>query len=311
MVDKKVMTIFNYIGGKGWLKKYLREEINLKIKNKKFISYVEPFAGGLGAFLGIYDILIENNIKYVILNDINSKLINFYKIVNIKPEDLIKEYMLLETAYGKTIPEGVNVLHRTKDKDKLKILLVEADKFYKNVRNKFNEQQSEIDSAVSLLFLQNHCFNGIYRENSKGGYNTPFNWEYKTFLEEKIREKILAVGEVFNQFNITFSNKSFQELKYDEMTLYYLDPPYVNEIEKQENNYNKDSFNIDKQKMLIQNLKNMSFIYSNHDNVILIEEFFKNNININVKKIARKNIISCSNESRKFDKIEILVSSII
>lgn len=310
MVDKKTMTLFNYIGGKTWLKEHLKKEVKQILNQKKLTHYVEPFAGGLGAFLGVYDTLLENGIKNIILNDINVKLINFYKVVQNKPEELIKEYFLLEQKYLLTIPEEAKNLHKTKDKVLLKNLLKKSEDYYKEVRNTFNGSQTEIESAVTLLFLQHHCFNGIYRENSQGGYNTPFNWEARVYGEDKVRDKVMAVNLVFKKFNIEFFSKSFKDLTFNNYTLYYLDPPYINEVEALENQYNKDSFNIDKQKDLIKAIKNSSFVYSNHDNDLLLDEFKVNDIKVDIKKIPRKNIISASNESRKKDKIEILVSSI-
>jgi DNA adenine methylase Dam len=309
MVDKKTMTLFNYIGGKTWLRNHLREDITNILKDKKVNTYVEPFAGGLGAFLGVYDILLENNIEKVILNDINGKLINFYNIVNDRPQDLINGYMNLEIQYATSIPKEVSLLHKTKDKDALKVLLTQSEAFFKKVRSDFNIEKNELKNAIYLLFLQNHCFNGVYRENSKGFYNTPFNWEAKVFDKDKISAKVFAVNQVFKRFNTVFSNKSYSELDYNRNSLYYLDPPYINEIESQENQYHKDSFGLSQQKLLILKIKDTNFLYSNHDNQLLINEFNKNNIEINVKKIPRKNIISASNESRKTDKIEILVSS--
>lgn len=309
MVDKKIMPLFNYIGGKTWLKEHLKKEVSKILFEKKITHYAEPFAGGLGAFLGVYDTLIEKGVKNIILNDINGKLINFYQMVQNNSHELIESYIALENDYALTISEEAKLLHKTKDKLLLKKELLNSEKYYKKVRDSFNKEQKNIDSAVALLFLQNHCFNGIYRENSKGGYNTPFNWDCKIFTHEKISEKIMAVHELFKKFNIEFSNKSFEDLDFNDYTLYYLDPPYVNEIEALENQYNKDSFNIDKQKSLIKAIETTSFIYSNHDNEFLIKEFSNNNMNIEIKRISRKNIISASNESRKQDKVEILVST--
>lgn len=309
MADKKTMTLFNYIGGKSWLKEYLKKEVVQILSQKKLTHYVEPFAGGLGAFLGIYETLREQGITNIILNDINGKLINFYQVVKNKPEELIKTYSVLENEYAVTIVESAKTLHKTKDKVMLKTLLKPSEDYYKKVRESFNGKQTNIESAASLLFLQNHCFNGVYRENSKGGYNTPFNWESRIYTEDKIREKVMAVHNLFKTFNIEFSNKSFVELEFNDYTLYYLDPPYINEVEALENQYHKDSFNVEKQKQLIKTIKNSSFIYSNHDNELLIKEFSNNNIKVNIKKIPRKNIISASNESRKTDKVEILVST--
>lgn len=309
MADKKTMTLFNYIGGKTWLKEHLKKEITELLKNKKLTHYVEPFAGGLGAFLGVCDTLLENGINNVILNDINAKLINFYKVVQNKPEELIKAYIDLESKFLLTIPEEAKTLHKTKDKILLKTVLKSSEEYYKKVRNSFNGIQTDIESAVTLLFLQNHCFNGIYRENSKGGYNTPFNWEARVYTEEKVHDKVMAVNQLFKKFNIEFSNKSFEELKFNDYTLYYLDPPYINEVEALENQYHKDSFDVQRQRQLIKTIKFSSFIYSNHDNPLVIKEFTDNSINVNIKRIPRKNIISASTISRQKDKIEILVTS--
>jgi DNA adenine methylase Dam len=308
MENKKVKTLFKYIGGKAWLKDNLREEIIKLLALKKPTTYVEPFTGGLGAFLSVYDLLINAGIKTVILNDINPKLINFYKTVESNPEELIREYMELESEFFKTIPSKVKDLHPIKDKEILKKLLINAELFFKEIRNSFNKEKDILKSSAQLLFLQKHCFNGVYRENSKGEYNTPFNWDTKTFPEEQIREKILDVNRVFKHFNMIFSIGSFEYLSYIKDTLYYLDPPYINQ-NLVENKYNKDIFDLNKQKLLIEKISQVPFIYSNHENDLLINEF-KNKVPLfKLKKIARKNIISASTESRKTDKIEILVTS--
>lgn len=311
MAHKKVMTLFNYIGGKSWLREELRLEVeNSLTKNSHIVSYAEPFAGGLGAFLNVYDILIEHKIQKVVLNDINTKLINFYNAVNNSPEKLIQEYMKLENAYAKCIPNEVKNLHKTKDKEQIKKLLMDANNYFKQKRNDFNNPQPSIESAAHLLFLQNHCFNGVYRENLTGNYNTPYNWEAKVFSLDKIKEKINNVHKVFQLFDITFTHQNFDTINYEKNVLYYLDPPYVN-ASIVENKYNKDSFDINKQKLLITKIKDVNFIYSNHYNAILLEEFNHFNPKVKVKAIARKNIISASVESRKSDKIEMLVSRIL
>lgn len=309
MTQNKTNTLFNYIGGKTWLKKYLREAVSEILEHNKLTDYVEPFAGGLGAFLNISDILIKNNINNILLNDINLKLINFYFMVKENPKILIRRYMDIENEYFLTVPKGINNYHKTKDKDIIKSLLTYSEAYFKEMRNVFNENTTdEITSAACLLFLQNHCFNGVYRENSKGKYNTPFNWEGKYYSEELIDKKIINVHNLFKQFNINFSAESFEKLDYNNNSLYYIDPPYVNEIEALENQYNKDSFNIEKQKQLIKIILPTIFIYSNHDNELLINAF--EDVNVDIKKIPRKNIISAYNESRKNDKIEILVSKL-
>lgn len=305
---KKIKPLFNYIGGKSWLANDLKQTtINILEKNKNIENYTEPFVGGMGAFLSIYDILLKYNIKNIFLNDINNKIINFYNNIINNPYDLINEYNLIENKFKETIPKKAFDLHKTKDKEELKKLLINANSFYINIREDFNIKNNiNLKESIYLLFLQNHCFNGVYRENLKGQYNTPFNWEAKIFSKEIIEKKILEINGLFKKFNINFSSLSFEKLEYNNNTLYYLDPPYINE-KTIENKYNKNGFDNEKQKLLINKIKTTNFIYSNHDNDMIINEFIKYNINYNIKKIPRKNIISSSNESRKNDKIEVLI----
>lgn len=307
---QKVGTLFNYIGGKGWLKETLRTETALILKNNKSIdSYIEPFTGGLGAFLGVYDILLENNITNVTLNDINPKLINFYKIIKTNPKKLVATYAVIEQEYQNLIPEYVYALHKTKEKDKVKIGLIEANKYFFKIRKEFNDGGLNLETAARLLFLQNHCFNGVYRENASGKYNTPFNWEAKVFAIDKIEKRIMAVNEVFKLFNLKLVSVSFEKIKYNKNTLFYLDPPYINEDETVENKYSKNGFSAEKQIELINAIKETHFIYSNHRHSLLLNEFNKNENVSEIREIARKNIISASNESRKTDRLEILVIS--
>ncbi len=310
MEYKKVIPIFKYIGGKTWLKNHLRKSVEAVLTNKKNIdTYVEPFAGGLGAFLSVYDTLLKMGVKNIVINDINKKLIDFYEVVNNKSEELIVEYLSLELDFEKTIPENARQLNISKHKDQLKPLMSKADDFYKSIRSKFNNEKDAIKSSAYLLFLQKHCFNGIYRENSKGEYNTPFNWEPKVFTNDDVKERIIDLKGVFSKFNMIFSSQSFELLDYNKNTIYYLDPPYVNE-DVIENKYNKIGFDMDKQKQLINLLKDMRFVYSNHYNDELISEFDKMGCQYLLQKISRKNIISSSVEGRKNDKIEMFLETL-
>lgn len=310
MKQQIVSPLFKYIGGKSWLKDELNNTVNKVLENRPNIdTYVEPFAGGLGAFLGVADSLIKHNITKIVLNDINIKLIQFYKNVYTQSELLIEKYMVIENAYAETVPHIFFTYDKKTDKELIKSSLIPASQYFNQIRSSFNIEQDSIMNSVYLLFLQTHCFNGIYRENSKGGYNTPFNWDARIISEDKIREKINNVLNVFNKFEITFSTGSYSLIDYSLNALYYLDPPYLNEESIIENSYHKDGFGIVEQENLIDKITNSCFIYSNHSNSLLLDMFKNKNIKTNTKFIPRKNIISSSSESRKNDKIEVLIYS--
>ncbi len=303
---KEVKPLFKYIGGKTWLKEELRKELQSVLNNnQKIITYVEPFAGGLGAFLGVYDILISHHIKNVILSDINLGLINLYNHIDNQKDELIKEIISIEQGFSSTIPQNIKTIT---NKEEIKKSLIEAENYFKKIRQKFNKNKGDnnIQQSARLVFLQKHSFNGVYRENSKGEYNTPFNWSASSMIHS-IEEKINELHDVFKLFNIQFNISSYDNINYNQNTAYYLDPPYINELIV-ENKYHKEAFGLKEQLKLISKIENLNFIYSNHYSELLVTELNKNK-NIQLKKIARKNIISALAESRQNNKIEILATN--
>lgn len=308
--NKLIKPVFKYIGGKTWLRDNLRKEITIILQSNPHIdTYSEPFSGGLGAFMSVYDLLIEHNIKNIHLNDINPTIIGFYKNLKVNKEYIIERLLHIEQGFLECIPEETYLLDKKKDKEKIKKLLIPANKYFKHIREIYNAiAESNVAKSATLLFLQFHCFNGVYRENLKGEYNTPFNWEAKEFRREFIENKIDNMIKVFESFDMNFTNLSFEQVDFCKNSLYYLDPPYINEGIN-ENSYAKGGFNKDSQLQLIDKLKNVPFLYSNHDHPLLNEKFntlFGLN-NLEITAIKRKNIMAGKAENRGNDKSEILV----
>lgn len=312
----KIRPIFNYIGGKSWLREELRNQFNfmhISRNMSKINTYVEPFCGGLGAFINVYDILITMGIKKVILNDINSHLINFYNTMLFNKEELLNSYIDIENEFLLTIPERAKKLNKTKDKEEIKALLINSERYFRKIKLMFNEkngiilnEKEKIIKSAQLLFLQNHCYNAVYRENGKGEYNTPFNWDHKTYKRETIEKKLNDLLFVLSLFeSVEFTNMTFKDIEHTSVDLIYCDPPYINEKDG-ENKYNKSGFNKEDQVLLIEKISPHQFIYSNHKNDLLIKTF-EENTKFLVKEIKRKNIMSSKNESRSEDKTEILV----
>ena len=225
--QKQIKPLFKYIGGKTWLRELLRQKIEFTTSKRNFNTYCEPFAGGLGSFLAVYDVLLDKGIKKVLLSDINETLIYTYNAIKDEPLELIEEFINIEKGFVNLISED---LYKTKDKEEIKKLLVNAKDYFNKIKSEFNLNKNTVSlrQSARLIFLQKHSFNGVYRENSKGEYNTPFNWSGANMLSS-IKEKVLELNSIFNSFDITFDVSSFADIKYDLDTLYYLDPPYLNE----------------------------------------------------------------------------------
>ena len=106
-----------------------------------------------------------------------------------------------------------------------KTYIHEKEEFYQR-RKQFNQPGlSDVENAALLLYLNKTAFNGLYRVNSKGGFNVPFG-SYKNpkiVPEGRIREasKILEKIEIFCT-DFTYILKVSQR-----GDLCYFDPPYL------------------------------------------------------------------------------------
>lgn len=282
--------IFKYIGGKSWLVKELKPIIH----NKNFDTYSEAFAGGLGSFIGIVDVLKDKGVKKVRLNDISIPLMNVYQQVYENPIVLLDSFEEIETGF-----KELNCKSESKED------LIPAEEYFKLVRSQFNVEKvlpPSIDLAAMMIFLQCHSFNGIYRENSKGGYNSPFNWTGKSFDLGEMKSRVNELHSVFHYFDTElFCGDVFALDSFDD-GLWYYDPPYINE-ELVENRYNESGFGKIQQDKLIDRIVGTNFIYSNHDIPYLHDKF----VGYHIKKVYRANIMTANKDTRGEKKCEILV----
>lgn len=185
-----IRPIIKWAGGKRQLLPELLERIPAE-----FNTYIEPFLGGGAVFLGLRP-------NKSMLNDVNPDLINIYRVIQKQPYALIED------------------LRKHKN---------EKSYFYKirnQDRNPLFEQLDDVQKASRTIFLNKTCFNGLYRLNSRGEFNTPFGY-YKNpnIVNEGL---ILDLHEVFNTQDVRLLNKDFGFLEdlAQAGDFVYLDPPY-------------------------------------------------------------------------------------
>jgi len=162
-----------WAGGKRQLLKeietLLPEEIS---KTHRINCYIEPFVGG-GAVL--FYLLSNYDVKEVIINDINSDLMLTYRVIQSNVDELINELRKIEGEF----------LSLNEEKRR--------EFYYKDLRLKFNMQDVTksltktelIQRAALMIALNKTCFNGLFRQNSKGEFNVP----YGRYKKPKILDK--------------------------------------------------------------------------------------------------------------------------
>lgn len=174
-------------------KKQLLDKL-LAFAPSSFENYFEPFLGG-GAFF--FKLSALGKIKKAHLNDCNTELITAYKTIKEKPLELIKE-----------LSSG-------------KYLNTEKD-FYKI---RAENPKNELEKTARFIYLNKTAFNGLYRVNSKGGFNVPFGKYKNPAILDK--ENILAVNKKALQTDeLTCLDFEQAVEKSGKNDFVYFDPPY-------------------------------------------------------------------------------------
>ena len=109
-----------------------------------FERYHEPFLGG-GALFFYLAPQLQAQGKRAYLSDLNPELVNVYQCVRDEVEVLIEQLNLHCERHGET--------------------------HYYEVRSR--PQTEPIARAARFIYLNKTCYNGLYRENSKGLFNVP------------------------------------------------------------------------------------------------------------------------------------------
>lgn len=274
--DILVKPFVKWVGGKRQLLPEIRKKI---IQCGHYTKYYEPFLGG-GA------VLLDQQPKDAIVNDYNEELINAYRVVQSNADELIK---------------------------KLKTYKNEEEFFYKIRsldRKKEYNRLSKIDKAARLIYLNKTCFNGLYRVNQQGFFNSPFgHYKNPNIVNEVV---IRHLNNYLNENNIIFKNGDFENSLKDirRGALVYFDPPYA-PISSTSNftGYTTGGFNEEDQRRLAKlcinlNNKGVKFILSN-SNVPLINYLYQN---FNITRVLAKRNIN-SNAMRRGDIEELLITN--
>lgn len=202
-IDRTAKPFVKWVGGKSQLLNEIRRKYPQNIE-----KYCEPFVGG-GAVL--FDILQTFQPSEVLINDINKELINTYSQVKNNCEELILQLNELQETYKKLSQE------------ERKILFYEKRNRYNEIKINDNEIE-DLEKAALFIFLNKTCFNGLYRVNSKGFFNVPFNNAKNPLIcdEDNLRSCSYLLQ------NVTLKVGDYKECEsfIDEKTFVYIDPPY-------------------------------------------------------------------------------------
>jgi DNA adenine methylase len=193
---KQYHPFVKWVGGK----RGLLEQI-LPLFPREFDSYYEPFIGGGAVFFELFSKGLLKN-KKVILSDINKELINTYNVVKNNPYELISNLENYKKQHSKEFYYKIRELDRKEN--------------YNNLSN--------LEKATRFIYLNKTCFNGLYRVNKKGYFNTPIgSYKNPNIADGNV---ILSASEALQDVEIL--QQSFKEIlkQAKQSDLVYFDPPY-------------------------------------------------------------------------------------
>ena len=223
MKSKVLNSPIRWAGSK---KKILNEMLNAFKPNKE--NYIECFLGSGVVLLNVLKNNDKLNYKNFYVNDINSNIINFYKLLQKKSDYLIENISKLAQKYNSYD-------------------VSEKEKYYYDLRSQFNEEKDQDNKSILFYFLMKTGFNGVYRENSSGKFNVPFGRKEKIAINEEYLKELSELIKKVKFYNLDY--KSFLEkMKKNgniENSFMYFDPPYLPDdllVSQKQELYTNDSF---------------------------------------------------------------------
>ncbi len=265
-MDVKIPKFIKWAGGK---EKLLEQYKNLF--PKKFNSYYEPFVGGGAVFFYIKQKFQPKNIM---ISDINSELIDAYKIIRNSPEKLIIEL-----------------------KQHKEYHLSEGKKYYLTIRSTDPKNLPSLERASRFIYLNKTCYNGLYRVNSKGEFNVPMGKYKDPDIIQK--EKILFASKLLK--NVKIKKMSFEKIinYVKKGDFVYFDPPYYPEKKTSFTKYNKTNFLEEEQKKLYDIFKQLNrkgvFLMLSNSNTDFIKTLYKD---YNIHFVNANRMINSDSKNR-------------
>lgn len=159
-------------------------------------TYYEPFVGGGAVFLELWR---KNAFKKAVLGDTNVDLITAYQVVQSDVESLIVELSNEKWKYDRET--------------------------FLQVRSQDAEALSPLMRAARFLFLNRTCFNGLYRVNKDGRFNTPFGRYTNPLICDSANLRAWSVALQGVKLILGDFHRNLRGAKSGDAV--YIDPPYI------------------------------------------------------------------------------------
>ncbi len=258
MSNSNVTPFVKWAGGKRQLLPQIRERMP-----EKYDKYYEPFVGGGAVTFGLQP---EN----ILINDINKALINAYKQICNSPEIFLKAVNKLDTEIWE-----------------------DGKAYYYSLREQYNDKlmraEYDVELAALFVFINKHCFNGLYRVNGKGLFNVPYNNSRRASVDA---ESIMETSKYLKK--VTITDGDFEDACKDAKRgdFVFLDSHYAPLNPTSFESYTKEGFDIESHKRLARYYDELTArgcycMLTNHNTELINELYGNKGYKIDVVSVKR------------------------
>ena len=258
MSISNISPFVKWAGGKRQLLPQIKERMP-----EKYNNYFEPFVGG-GAVL--FELLPSN----ALINDINRALINAYRRICDAPEEFIYAVHKLDIEMWE-----------------------DGKKYYYSLREHYNDKlmksEYDVELAALFVFINKHCFNGLYRVNGKGLFNVPYNNSRSASVDEKA---IMDISKYLK--GVSIIDGDFEEACKDAKRgdFVFIDSPYAPLNPTSFESYTKEGFDIESHRRLANLYDELTdrgcyCMLTNHNTELINELYSNSGYKIDVVSVKR------------------------
>ena len=258
MRKKEIVPFVKWAGGKRQLLSQIQERMP-----ENYNHYFEPFVGGGAVFFGTQP-------SKALINDINKALINTYQRICDSPKAFLSEVNKIDSEMWE-----------------------DGKQYYYTIRERYNDKlmksEYDVELAALFVFLNKHCFNGLYRVNGKGLFNVPYNNSRRVSVNE---DSIIEISKYLQ--GITIIDGDFEDACKDARKgdFVFLDSPYAPLNPTSFESYTKEGFDIESHKRLAKlydelTMRGCYCMLTNHNTDLINELYGNKGYKIDVVSVRR------------------------
>ena len=258
MRKTEIVPFVKWAGGKRQLLSKIQERIP-----ENYNHYFEPFVGGGAVFFGTQP-------SKALIKDINKALINTYQRICDSPKEFLSEVNKIDSEMWE-----------------------EGKQYYYTIREHYNDKlmksEYDVELAALFVFLNKHCFNGLYRVNGKGLFNVPYNNSRRVSVNG---DSIIEISKYLQ--GITIIDGDFEDACRDARKgdFVFLDSPYAPLNPTSFESYTKEGFDIESHKRLAKLYDELTTrgcycMLTNHNTDLINELYGNKGYKIDVVSVRR------------------------